>query len=68
MGVVYMGVICVSRCFKEELARATGKRLWVISNIMLLNPLIHNLQLTGLETVSQLMANARKLVYMHVSI
>ena len=61
-GVHDMGVIRVSRCFKEELARATDKCLEVTSNIMLLNPLIHNLQLTGLKTVSQLIANARKLV------
>ena len=34
VGVVYVGVH-MSRCLKEELAWATNKRLWVISNIMI---------------------------------
>ena len=35
MGVACVGVVCVSRVLKEELAWATDKQLRVISNIML---------------------------------
>ena len=35
MGVVYVGVVCISRLLKEELAWAVDKWLWVISNILL---------------------------------
>ena len=36
VGVACVGVVCVSRYLKEELAWTTDKGLWVISNIMAL--------------------------------
>ena len=34
--MVYVGVVCVLRLLKEDLAWGTDKRLWIISKVMLL--------------------------------
>ena len=38
--MVYMGVVCVLRLLKEELAWDTDKQLWIISNVMLFETVI----------------------------